>query len=405
MLGFPVLGFPVQEIVKKKKKLVHPTSPSLLNCISVNCVYFPLPYQSMKRGEAKRHADVCSVFHLSKLLTFALDLEKKVKSAFTDSSSGELSEIAHFNPEYQLSLTGAISKIDSVFDEVKDIQQKLCEQSTRISSLEARIRSHGNDSIGATSTFRSLGPNVQTGMLPDELSRRLINLENRTADHEVLICESGQNQSDAMQQFRGLQRQLEAGQETIRRLERKVGGHDHSLALRNVALAELEECVRQQQVSSYDGVLLWKITDYKRKRDDALSGRKVSFHSPCFHTGTPGYKMCVRIFPVGDGVGKGTHISVFLMVMPGQFDEQLPWPFRKKVTIMLLDYDNEEHVTDTFRPDPNSSSFQRPRGEMNIASGCPKFCALTELNRHAYVRDDTMEMKVICCNSSDSSVL
>ena len=34
---------------------------------------------------------------------------------------------------------------------------------------------------------------------------------------------------------------------------------------------------------------------------------------------------------------------------------------------------------------------------MNIASGCPLFCALTELNKqsHAHVRDDTMFMKVI----------
>ena len=361
----------------------------------MNCVYSLLPCQSMKRGDAKRHADVCSVFHLSMLLTFALDLEKKVKSAFSGSSSGEFSRIANLNPEYPLRLTEAMSKIDRVFDEMKDVRQKLREQGSRLTSLESRIRSHGNDSIGATSTFRSLGPNVQTGMLPDELSRRLINLENRTADHEVLICESGQNQSDAMQQVRGLQRQLEAAQETIRRLERKVEGHDHSLALRNVALADLEEFVRQQQVSSYDGVLLWKIPDYARRKNDAITGRQTSFYSPCFYTSRHGYKMSARIYLNGDGMGKGTHISVFFVVMRGQFDALLRWPFRQKVTIMLLDQDNVEHVIDAFRPDPNSSSFQRPRREMNIASGCPLFCALTELNKHAYVRDDTMFMKFI----------
>ena len=62
---------------------------------------------------------------------------------------------------------------------------------------------------------------------------------------------------------------------------------------------------------------------------------------------------------------------------------------------MLLDQDNVEHVIDAFRPDPNSSSFQRPRREMNIASGCPMFCSLTELNNHAYLRDDTMVVKII----------
>jgi len=62
---------------------------------------------------------------------------------------------------------------------------------------------------------------------------------------------------------------------------------------------------------------------------------------------------------------------------------------------MLIDQDNVEHVIDSFRPDPSSSSFQRPRRETNIASGSPTFCPLFELNNHAYVKDDTMFIKVI----------
>ena len=34
------------------------------------------------------------------------------------------------------------------------------------------------------------------------------------------------------------------------------------LALRNVALADLEEYIKQQEVSSYNGVLLWKISNF-----------------------------------------------------------------------------------------------------------------------------------------------
>ena len=105
--------------------------------------------------------------------------------------------------------------------------------------------------------------------------------------------------------------------------------------------------------------------------------------------------MCGRIYLNGDGIGKGTHISIFFVVMRGQYDAMLRWPFRQKVTFMLLDQDNVEHVVDAFRPDPNSSSFQRPRRETNIASGCPTFCPLSELNNHAYVRDDTMFIKII----------
>ena len=169
---------------------------------------------------------------------------------------------------------------------------------------------------------------------------------------------------------------------------------DHMLAIRN-ELAGLKEFVRQQQVFSYDGTLFWKIDDYAHRKNDAITGRQTSFYTACFYTSRHGYKMCARIYLNGDGMGKDTHISVFFVVMRGQFDALLRWPFRQKVTIMLLDQDNVEHVIDAFRPDPNSSSFQRPRREMNIASGCPLFCALTELNMHAYVRDDTVFMKII----------
>jgi len=34
---------------------------------------------------------------------------------------------------------------------------------------------------------------------------------------------------------------------------------------------------------------------------------------------------------------------------------------------------NRPDIVEKFRPEPSSSSFQRPKNEMNIASGCPQF--------------------------------
>ena len=39
-------------------------------------------------------------------------------------------------------------------------------------------------------------------------------------------------------------------------------------------------------------------------------------------------------------------------------------------------------MRDTFKPDPKSSSFQRPKTEMNVASGCPRFVPLDDLHRN-----------------------
>ena len=177
-------------------------------------------------------------------------------------------------------------------------------------------------------------------------------------------------------------------------MERRIESIEHTLALRNVTLADLEEYIRQQELASYDGQLIWKITEYARRRNEAVSGQQVSFDSPCFFTSRYGYKMCARIYLNGNGMGRGTHISLFFVVMRGRYDALQGWPFRQKVTITMLDQGNVAHMTYTLRPDPNIPTFQRPRGTANIGSGFPLFCSLTEMNNHAYVRDDSMYLKI-----------
>ena len=88
--------------------------------------------------------------------------------------------------------------------------------------------------------------------------------------------------------------------------------------------------------------------------------------------------------------GKGTHLSFFLTVMKGEYDALLQWPFKQVVTLMLLDQNKLKDVIQSFKPEPTSSSFQRPRNEMNVASGCPMFTPLSVLNNSSYVKDDTI---------------
>ena len=53
--------------------------------------------------------------------------------------------------------------------------------------------------------------------------------------------------------------------------------------------------------------------------------------------------------------------------------------------------------TDSFAPDPNSSSFQRPIDTMNVASGCPRFYDLEKLDKNAerFLVNDTMFIKAV----------
>ncbi|CAF4343645.1 unnamed protein product, partial [Adineta steineri] len=59
--------------------------------------------------------------------------------------------------------------------------------------------------------------------------------------------------------------------------------------------------------------------------------------------------------------------------------------------------DNQSHIIDAFRPDSKSNSFDRPKSNMNIASGLPKFFPLSKFQaeNNSYVRDDCMFIRCI----------
>ena len=285
--------------------------------------------------------------------------------------SGNSSAASPSTADYEAIITHLRSQIEISEEEIQSLREQLQEHGERIASLGRQV-ALGNSS-GACSSAQVSGDSA--GSVPNsEITRRVRNLENRTADQEALSA--------------GNEREIEATNSRVDYIER-------TLADRSVTLTNLEEKFMQLEFPSYDGQLLWKITEFARRRNEAVSGQEVFFCSPCFYTSRYGYKMYARIYLNGDGMGLGTHISVFFVVMCGQNDAILRWPFRQMVTFMLLDQDNVEHVIDTLRHDPNSSSFQRPRRRTNIASGCPTFCSLNELTNHAYVRDDTMFLKII----------
>ncbi|XP_065845076.1 TNF receptor-associated factor 3-like isoform X2 [Oscarella lobularis] len=178
-------------------------------------------------------------------------------------------------------------------------------------------------------------------------------------------------------------------------IEQQFSQQDRILASHDIKLAEHGLRIDMLDCKNTEGVLLWKITDIRRRRREAVSGKTPSIYSQPFYTSGCGYKLCARLYLNGDGMGKGTHLSLFFVVMRGEYDALLPWPFQQKVTLVLMDQTYGRHVSDTFRPDPTSSSFKKPRNEMNIASGCPLFVPLSTLDGGDYIRDDTLFIKVV----------
>lgn len=180
-------------------------------------------------------------------------------------------------------------------------------------------------------------------------------------------------------------------------LEGETSKHDAHINIHKAQLNKNEERFKLLEGACYSGKLIWKVTDYKVKKREAMEGHTVSVFSQPFYTSRCGYRLCARAYLNGDGSGKGTHLSLYFVVMRGEFDSLLQWPFRQRVTLMLLDQSGKKnHIVETFRADPNSSSFRRPDGEMNIASGCPRFVSHSTLenSKNTYIKDDTLFLKV-----------
>ena len=145
----------------------------------------------------------------------------------------------------------------------------------------------------------------------------------------------------------------------------------------------------------FNSKLTWPITKFSSKLYLAKQDRKYYLESPSFYTGESGYKVRVRLYPNGDGIAMGTHVSIFFQIMEGPYDGILEWPFNKRVSFQILDRNGTMRFLDAFRPDLASTSFQRPRRGPNIASGCPLFVDLKDLENHPCLRDDTLFVKVI----------
>ena len=79
---------------------------------------------------------------------------------------------------------------------------------------------------------------------------------------------------------------------------------------------------------SYNGVLVWKIKDLKSRMAEAKTQDGLELVSAPFYTSQYGYKVQASLFLNGNGGGDNSHLSVYIKLLPGDYDSILKWPFR-----------------------------------------------------------------------------
>ena len=84
------------------------------------------------------------------------------------------------------------------------------------------------------------------------------------------------------------------------------------------------------------GQFTWRINAIRETIKAAQAGDAAAavIYSPSFYSCESGYKICLCIYPAGDN-NQG-YLSLYFVLMMGQFDEVLQWPFQKRVILSLL---------------------------------------------------------------------
>ena len=124
---------------------------------------------------------------------------------------------------------------------------------------------------------------------------------------------------------------------------------------------------------------------------------------PSFFSRVGGYKMAIEVSANGEGVGRGSYVSVYIRIMHGEYDDMLRWPLRASVTIQLISQSgNEAHYEMTT---PQYEWSRVTSGVIGVGWGWDKFILHGDLEYNAirrteYLKNDRLNFRVICVDDS-----
>ena len=127
---------------------------------------------------------------------------------------------------------------------------------------------------------------------------RLSDTQGRLNDTQVQL-------NDTKAQLGKLQKEFK---ETTRELEKKIH-------------AVLEKKAQYSEENCHNGSFTWRIDDFNKLLESARSNEITRIESSPFYS--CGYKCKLQMNPNGFSNGKGTHLSLYMIMMKGENDATL----------------------------------------------------------------------------------
>ena len=258
------------------------------------------------------------------------------------------------------------------------LKQSIDEKNIKIQQFEKKITEFKEENTILSNTVDDMTRNLKI------ISETVNALKKEV---EIIKDESSQLQIPVLGVGGKLKREVEE-------LKSKVKVVDNKSQELCKSVADTDLKLQLQENKTMNGELIWKIDKIDFRMAQAKMGKVVVLHSAPCYTKQYEYKYCTRLYLQGDGMGRSTHVSLFFVVMKSEYDQLLTWPMHKRITFKLINHENEEEsIIESFVSNPRSSSFQRPRNNMNVASGCPMFVSIERFLTSGFIVDKCAYIK------------
>ena len=129
--------------------------------------------------------------------------------------------------------------------------------------------------------------------------------------------------------------------------------------------------------------------------------RYLRWFSPSFYSHIGGYKMCLCVDPNGVVSGADTHVTVAVLLMRGEYDDNLVWPFRGDITFHLVnrkvDKGHVEWTADFKEGDPDDIAGRVTEGEQAPCGWALQFISHSALGygrNTEFLDKDALEFRV-----------
>ena len=148
----------------------------------------------------------------------------------------------------------------------------------------------------------------------------------------------------------------------------------------------------QNSLNTTQSMTQFTIPEYSKRKQF-----NNQYFSPPFTTSSHGYNLCLNAN--GAGSGKGSHLSIFVVIMKGQHDDHLQWPFTGTMTIELINWlEDKRHHKITRSIGANNKFFRVTEGEYGNNFGTPRFISQPSLSLNStntqYLYKDCIHIRV-----------